>query len=435
MKQILVIQPLVYVAILFILIQSCRPTKQEVTPTDDVKLLGISIPGFPAENIAIDQEKKQVVLTVPANVTTANFEAKSYQTSANSAIWNEQPSPISLCRMPSPDQQLGIYVLNDANKLSIYKFAIKPAGNLQIGFIDNQTTAIVAQPLGFQIENFLDGIGEGQIILSRTDASERDTLRVGCCLGLGNCSTSNQYAANIPERVRPGEYTVEIRKANGRQAIANQKLTFRKGTPLLEKFQFQKPIIAKTRNLVINGENLFADDSPELLVQRVTGERFRLKPTVVSAFGRSVNLDLPAEMTPGYYYAQLVIRGQVVSTTYRLTVLRQSDQPSVLSIDTLLASRSANPLVLQRSRYYSAHILPEYGPYPDKLDVKLTDANSPDQTVVFRYRTGRYNSDYPGGLAIPNTIIPGKYTLRIVATYSDGTVVESEPLERYVIVQ
>ncbi|GAB3707897.1 hypothetical protein GCM10027592_42460 [Spirosoma flavus] len=435
MKHVLTTQSLTYVTMLLALLQSCRPAKQEVSPTDDVKLLGISIPGFPSENIAIDQGNKQVVLTVPTNVTTTSFEAKSYQTSANSSIWNEQAYPISLCRMPSPDKQLGIYVLNDANKLSIYKIAIKPAGNLQIGFIDNQTTATIAQPLGFQIENFLDGTSEGQIILTRTDATERDTLRVGCCSGLGNCITNNQFDAGIAERVRPGEYTVEIRKANGRQAIAKQKLTFRKGTPLLEKFQFQTPVMAKTRALVINGENLFADDSPELLVRRVTGESFRLRPTVVSTFGRTVSLDLPAEMTPGYYYAQLVIRGQAVGATYRMTVLRQPEQPSVFSIDTLLTSPSANPLVLQRTRHYSAHILPEYEPYPDKLDVKLTDINSPDRAIVFRYRTGRYNSDYPGGLKIPDTVAPGNYTLRIVATYPNGTVVESEPLERYVVIQ
>ncbi|GAB3987166.1 hypothetical protein GCM10028807_06380 [Spirosoma daeguense] len=427
------------VLILLVFVQACRSKKQEVNPNGEAKLLGITIPSFPAQNIAIDHDKKQIVLTAPVNTTVLSFVATAYQTSPNSSIWNEGPYPVNICGMLQPEKQLGIYVLGKDNQLNIYKFVVKPADNLNISFIDNQATATIGQPIGFQIDNFTDGVGIGQIILTRTDSPERDTLQVQCCYGVYNCPdrqpTYNQYAAGIPEHVRPGEYTVEIKKANGRQAVAKQKLRFRKGTPLLESFQFKQPILAKSQSLLINGENLFADDSPELLFRRVTGERFRVKPTNVSTFGRSLRIDLPADLTPGYYYVQLMSGGQAIGATYRFTVLRQPEQPSVFSIDTLLASATASPLVLQRMKNYSASIQPEYGSYTDKLEVKLTDVDNLTRSVVFTYRTGSFNGDYPGGLKIPESVTPGKYSLRIVATYSSGKVIESEPLERQIIVR
>ena len=438
MSPFLFIQKLVSSILLIGLVVTCRSKSQDVIPSldDNPQLLGVTIPGFPAENIAIDQGNKQILLTLPASATAYSFEAKSFQTSPGSSIWPEKEGyyPINLCQMPlRPSQPEGVYVLSATKSLSIYKFIIKPADNLKIGFIDNQTSAVIAQPLYFQIDNFLDGTGTGQIILTRTGTTERDTLGVYCY----SQSVENRFMVDIPTHVRPGEYTVEIRKANGRWAIAKQKLQFKKGAPLFETSQFDYSFVAKSANLIIRGENLFADDDTEIMFRRLTGESFRVKPTAISPYGRALTINLPNNMPPGYYDAQILLRGQAVGSNYRFVVLQQAEQPSIININRALVPQSNSPLVLQRMIGHSARIQPEYGPMssPPKLEIKLTSINDPKHIILFTFRTGNYNSDYPDPLTIPSTVPVGTYSLSVLATYPNGLILESEPLERPVVIQ
>ncbi len=205
-------------------------------PAGDALLLGATIPGIPSENISFDHTKKQVILTVPISATTVEYKAVSFQTSPGSSVWrqNETNFYINLCQ----NNTERVYVLSTANTLNIYNFVIKPTGALKVDIIENQTTAIIGQPLYLQMENFLDGTGNGQVVLTRAGTSERDTLSVYCCRESSQYQCldgqKKQFSVGVPQRVRPGDYTVEVYKANGRRAVASQKLTFRKGTPLFK---------------------------------------------------------------------------------------------------------------------------------------------------------------------------------------------------------
>ena len=402
-------------------------------PAGDALLLGVSVPGFPVENISIDHTKKQVILTIPANATTVNYKAVSFQTSPGSSVWQQNATTYSVNLCQNRSEQ--VYVLSTTNTLNIYNFVLKPVGDLMVGFIDNQTTAIIGQPLYLQIENFLDGSGGGHIVLTRTDNSERDTLSAYCCIGVDPCTEGQkkQFMVGIPQRVRPGDYTVEVYKESGRRAIAKQKLTFRKGTPLLKSTWSGTSVPIKSRNVIFQSENLFADDTPELIFRLTTGESFRVKTTAVSPYGWNVTVDLPDNMPAGYYDAQLVVRGIPTDSHIRMAVLQQPQQPAVISIGNLLEPVAASPLPLQRNTYYRAIILPQIGFWATvqgTLQIKLSSLDGQKQTVLFMFADRAYNSDYPPGLVIPSSVAPGRYRFTVVATYSDGRVLESEPLER-----
>lgn len=417
---------------------TCRRKNMDVQPSGDALLLGVSIPGFPAENISIDHTKKQVILTVPSSLSKVDYEAVSFQTTPGSSVWRQSETRfwINLCRI----QAEPVYVLSTTNTLNIYNFVIKPADALKVEFIDNQTTAIIGQPLYLQIENFLDGSNSGKVVLTRAGTSERDTLSVYCCQGSGPypCleGQKKQFSVGVPQRVRPGDYTVEVYKANGRRAIASQKLTFRKGTSLLNSPSYGKSATIKSRNVVFSSENLFADDSPELIFRLTTGASFRVKPTAVSPYGWNMTVDMPTSMPAGYYDVQLVLRGIPVDNHIRFPVLQQPDQPFVAGIydtDSLLDPVSATLLPLQRKKMYRANIMPQisgFGGIPVNLQIKLVGLNESKQPFLFTFSTTYYNSDYPPGLVIPSSVSSGRYQFFVVATYPDGRVVESEPLER-----
>ena len=65
-----------------------------------------------------------------------------------------------------------------------------------------------------------------------------------------------------------------------------------------------------------------------------------------------------------------------------------------------------------------------------KLQIKLTPLDEKKQPVLFIFTERYYNSDFMPFLVIPSTVSPGRYQFSVVATYSDGRVLESEPLER-----
>lgn len=419
---------------------TCRKKNTDVIPAGDALLLGVTIPGIPSENISFDHTKKEIILTVPVSATTVEYKAVSFQTSPGSSVWrqNETNFNVNLCR----NEAQGVYVLSTANTLNIYNFVIKPAGALKVDFIDNQTTASIGQPLYLQIENFLDGSNSGKVVLTRAGTSERDTLSVYCCQGSGPypCleGQNKQFSVGVPQRVRPGDYTVEVYKTNGRRAIASQKLTFRKGTPLLKPLLYGESATIKSRNVVFDSENLFADDSPELIFRSTTGAIFRVKPIAVSPYGWNMTVDMPMSMPAGYYDVQPVLRGIPVDNHRRFPVLQQPDQPFVAGIydtDSLLDPVSATPLPLQREKMYRATIKPQisgFGGVPVNLQIKLVKPGEPNQPVLFTFLAGYYNSDYPPHLVIPSSVAPGRYQFFVVATYPDGRVVESEPLERSV---
>lgn len=381
--------PLLVSLLIILTLTTCRRKDNDVTPSGEALLLKVGIPGFPAENIQIDHQKSQVILTVPANGTAVAYEATSFQLSPGSSIWRQKETQfnIDLCRGYG-NQLGGIYVLNSANQLKIYKFVIKPAGDLKVSFVDNQPTAVIGRPLYLQIDNLSDGSGGGLVILTRAGTAERDTLWAYCCNGLDPCAESQkkQFLLGIPQRVRPGDYTVDVQKENGRRAVAKQKLSFKKGKPTLESSWLMKPVTMKSRNVVLRAQSLFADDNPEIVFRRTTGESYRVKAVSVSPYGWNMTVDLPANMPAGYYDAQLVVRGQPTDSRIRIAVVKQPEQPAVAGIEGGLEPVSASPLSLQRDKSYAAQIHPQiadWGPVSVKLQIKLTPLDEKKQPVLF----------------------------------------------------
>lgn len=405
---------------------ACTRQQTDVQPADDgVQLLGVTIPGFPSENIRIDQVKKEIVLTVPDSPSDASFKITSFQTTAGSNVWQPATKWVSLCNGGGEP----IYVLNET-KGSAYKFVIKQSRPLAIGFIDNQTKATIGQPLAVRIDNMIDGNGDGTVVLTRTDTGEQDSLRVSCQAG------SNQYMLETPQHIRPGEYTVSIQNKSGRRAVATSKLTFLKGAP--EAGAGPMFVTAGTP-VEVRGKNLFADDAPELLLRRSSGETIRVKPTSVSPYGWGLTMPLPASLKAGYYDMQVLVQGKAVSAMQRIAVCRDERQPAIGRInDELTTASETKPIVLVRGRVNSASIWPQLFSYTGsmvKLAVQLTAIDGLGQSSRFVFSDESYSYEYPPSLIVPATIQPGRYKMHVIATYNDGTVSESEPLERVVEVQ
>ena len=405
---------------------TCTRRQIDVQPTDDgVQLRGVTIPGFPSENISIDQAKKEIVLTVPDNLSALSFETMSFQTTAGSSVWQPAGKRVTLCGGGGEP----IYVLSET-KSNAYRFVIKQPRPLAIGFIDNQTKATTGQPLAVRIDNMIDGGGAGTVVLTRTDTGEQDSLWVGCQVG------SNQYMLETPQHVRSGDYTVSIQNKSGRRAVATSKLTFLKGAPdALISSVFTKA----GDSVAINGKNLFAADAPELFLRRSSGETMRVKPANVSPYGWGMTMPLPASLKAGYYDAQVLVQGKAVSATQRIAIGQDELQPAIGRInDELTTVVETRPIVLVRGRVNSASIWPQLFSYTGskvKLDIQLTAIDGVGQSTRFTFSNESYSYEYPPALIVPATVSPGRYSLHVIATYNDGTVRVSEPLERVVLVQ
>lgn len=414
------------VLLLVLGLTACTRRQVDVQPADDgVQLLGVTIPGFPGENISIDQAKKEIVLTVPDSPSDPSFEITAFQTTAGSSVWRPANKWVSLCNGGGEP----IYVLNET-KGSAYKFVIKQPRPLVIGFIDNQTKATTGQPLAVRIDNMVDGKGDGTVVLTRTDTGEQDSLWVGCQAG------SNQYMLETPQHVRPGEYTVSIQNKSGRRAVAASKLTFLKGAPEAGA----GPTFATAGTAVeIRGKNLFAADAPELLLRRSSGETIRVKATNISPYGWEITIPLPASLKAGYYDMQVLVQGKAVSAMQRIAICRDERQPAIGRInDELTTASETRPIVLVRGRVNSASIWPQLFSYTGsrvKLEIQLTAIDGLGQSSRFTFSNESYSYEYPPALIVSATVQPGRYSMRVIATYNDGTVSESEPLERVVEVQ
>jgi hypothetical protein len=408
------------------LLSTCTRRQSDVLPADEgVQLLGVTIPGFPSENISIDQVNKEIVLTVPADLSSLSFEKMSFQTAAGSSVWQPARKQVSLCDGAGEP----VYVLSET-KSNAYKFVIKQSRPLAISFIDNQTKATIGQSLAVRIDNLTDGKGGGVVVLTRTDTGEQDSLRVNCQSG------SNQYLLETPQRVRPGEYTVSIQNKSGRRATATSNLIFLKGP---SEAMVKQMVFTAGDTINAEGKNLFADDLPEFLMRRSSGEVTLVKPTSVSRYGWGISTTLPAGLQAGYYDVQVLVRGRAVSIKQRIAVRQNERQPVVGRINNeLLTVSETKPIVLVRGQYNSASIWPQlfsWGESQVKLDIKLTPIDDSGQSIRFMFSNRSYNGDYPPALVIPATIQPGRYLFRVVATYIDGIISESEPLERTVEVQ
>ncbi|CCH56178.1 hypothetical protein BN8_05498 [Fibrisoma limi BUZ 3] len=431
--------PLLYLLLVVILV-TCRPKKQEIAPSDEPRILEVTVPGFPPGNVAIDNAKEEIILTVPETLTKVDYEATSFKLAPGCSIWRQQESyRINVCNNNSSIG--GVYVLGSTGKLRIFKFVVKQPGVLKIGFIDNQTRATIGRPLYVRIDNFVDGVPEGNVILTRTDTGERDTLKAHC--PYSNELPLNQFDLAVPQRVRPGEYTVEIQKSNGRRAVAQQKLLFQKGKPSLTRITFFDQLtVAGSKNTMLKGENLFADDNPELVFTKATGETVRVKPKAISPYGWTVTFDPPATLTAGYYDVQLFVQGRPIDDRFRYPIVKQDNQPALVALDTwpggtwanLLEPIAATPLILQRDKSYRAIVRPDYGDGA-LIKCRLTSANNASESIIIAQFSGIYNGDYPSTLRIPESVQSGRYVLSVVVEYPDGRIIEGEPLERLIEVQ
>lgn len=413
---------------------NCRTREIPDTGTGEAALLGVSLAGFPAQNVQIDQSRRQIILTIPDSLRGSVYRTTSFQTAPGSTVWAIPTGgfTVDLTRNDAPP----LYVLSDPNKVAIYTFVVKPAGPLRVRFLDNQPYATTARPLALLVDNLIDGQGLGQVILTRRGTTERDTVAIenpwpGDVPAAVRATRPQLVLTRVPQHIRPGDYTVDVVKSSGRRATADQLLTFRRGTPS----QLEPGRVAvRGERLTLTGENLFPGDAPEWQLTTATGTQVRLKPATVTPYGWAISVDLPADLPAGYYASQIWVDGQPVGQKSRLAVVTQADQPAILTIADNLKPLAASPLVLRLGQYYQAWIMPQLsdigaGTVQVRLSIQLSSL-ADDATSEFVFSTRPYNGDYPPALVVPTTLKPGLYRLRVVATYADGRRLLSEPLEQ-----
>ncbi len=389
------------------------------------RILQLILPGVPPEAVSINQERLEITLSVPTDLTAAQLRP-TFELACDDC--DVVPSVVNPC-----DTAFAFSVVSpQAAVPTAYRVRFRPIGALAIGPLAAPLEGFAEQGgvVALPVQNFYDGLGATAVFTKKSNGE-----KVG---GTVLCEAPNQVRAIPTRTLTPGEYTVELVKTNGRRAVAPQPFVVKKGLPAVY-FDAYRPTLGDGTAETLRGANLFADDNIELRLRNGDGDEFDVKPTAFSLDGTRAVVAYPPVVGPGYYRVQLSRQGQPLPSYGRLVVVKNREQPYVIAVGDGLRFPSDDPVFLQRDKPYPLLFAPLMRGY--SVRVRLVPVGNfaweeaIDVVVPNAFWTTGPDAGTPS-LTIPASVTPGQYqlVLQYVARTS-SEVLESEPLERLVEVQ
>lgn len=405
---------------------------EQPTKGSNARLLGLQIDGIPDRNITIDSISKVVTIVVPTDISTLR-PAVSYKVTPKATA-----SPARFDFLIPRDIELTVDPVNRV----VYKVVLKPAGDLIIGDLQTPFVYQTGDSLRLPILNFYDGsYANTRLILTPKEAGDKITVYVYSynSAANGGLNQVNVFWPVISQlNLKPGEYTAELVKENGRKALISQPLIVKRGAPRL--LYPNSTIFASLQNdtVAIGGINLFADERITVLITDSERRQMTVKPVQYDVDGHRLRFLLPTSLPAGYHALQLMKDGKPLSGYSRFIIIKETDQPYITSIETYVFDpTNTSDLILERNRQYSFG----FGYYCGKnMQIVLTSLTAParellvDPAIPATLCTSGYGIP---SFTLPTSIPPGRYrlSLRYTTYLTTNRLVESEPFEKIIEVR
>jgi hypothetical protein len=446
----------VLLAIVWIIsVYACKPdetTDPGFGPDGEPRILAIRIPDIPDQNSVIDQEKRQITVTVPASFSAAAI-FPSFTLTPNTSVQGER---YSLNIFAEASQQ-PVLLLTGQNKQNSYTLILKPASELALGTLTSPQTYTLSDVTAFvdlPVYNYVDGTGaEGNTVTLVHKASGERIVPTTIRFSRETASTATPqtdgavilsiYVNAFENYYRPGEYLVELTKSNGRKALLSQPIMLQQG-PTTARLNANYTFRINTGEYLLYGANIYRDSRYAL---RIEGRNQPVQ--IIESLGfiekqPGLRFSTALSLKPGYYYAQLLANERATPALGRISV---SDQPNPIVIEALserepyvnLVGPSYSfdqPIILTRGRTYgvssTASLVAQNNAGATRY-VQLTDLSNP--SAKYAVSVSLESSIGTDRLVLPPTIPPGRYQFTIAVTYTNGNTVQGLPLERDVVVQ
>ena len=415
-----------------------------VSQTDTPKVLGFSLPGIPPENIVIDHINHEIKITIPANISATAFPASMTVTAGYVANPGNSRFPYRFDLL-TERPPIGLYKQGDVYSVPIgtpYRIVTLPDGPLEITNAPASLTLETGQPLLLSVKNYYDDATSSNsvVITNQLTGQQYQGSLYTCegasvaCKGIEPGFVTASFDSDIPY----GAYSLELRKANKRQARATAPLTVTKGLPFAYDDSYN-PSAPGTQNRKFSGVNLIESDQIELLLKNQTGQQYKLTPTNYTTDGKSMSINIPADIKPSQYSVQFIRKGQLVPSYSRTIISRDRSQPAIISINYgAINVIPDSPLALVRgNRQGITYVISQN---VTNVRLKLIPVVAGQSPVLVDVDTPRgYFTGGPDG-GLPSFVVPestptGKYTLVLQHILTNKSVTEGEPFERLIEVR
>lgn len=438
--------------LLLLLLSRCGPDAVAPNPgsgpAGEPRLLGLTLAGIPADHIRIDQNLRRVVVTIPASLSATGV-VPILQLTPNTTVDYGNSSLFSNDKNQWLLDTQTLRIVSDTKKAATYQFVTRAAGDMAFApYTGPREVSMEAEPssLCFPIYNFRDSVACGFLTLTNVATARRREFFL--CPG-STCQSTRQTDGAVVlsllvehNVVDPGEYTVSVRKENGRTATLPQTLTVRKGRVVLSAEA--SPVLVDSASFVLTGYNLYEDSRLSLRLTNAAGETFQA-PLVVGGFRRTAAaFRTPPQLKPGYYYAQLFQDEQPTAALVRLVVIRDArtlfiqriaESGTAASAGQLLTPSApfTTPLVVRRGKTYAIQTsvaeVAAAASSPVRPQLRFISLTNPAEQY-----TVMPQADSSVLFSIPATLPAGRYRLVYQQLQGAGSV-DALPLERDVVVE
>lgn len=428
---------LLFLMVLGVII-SCQP-KQDPLPADYPNLLitRISFPGIPDKDITIDQPNRVIYVKMPALVTSTTFvptvmlseDAKlaapgtlDYLSKYVKWTVNEEDVlKISLNGKTYPNQS-ATYVIKPEAKapISITQSKALPVyaiGDSSYIYVDAQNLFGNALPKSAVFRNKRTG---KQFILT-----EQKNTHFFSAHSFLNKLTIDVHLLEL----EPGEYEISLQLATGNFLEIPQSLTVIRGKSRISNPWFSTQA---GKTITPTGANLF-EGGVSFRLLYPNGSALPISATY-TLNEKSVMLQIPNSLSPGYYGIELLDQGRPVGISHRLNVLRYENQPSIYALGGFNPRDypTNNPMILPRTQ--NIFLISGGGEKIERRFFALI--NEVDPTAVFRFSLN-YPLENGPYFSIPVEVPAGRYkaVIQEFDPITKEVMQQSEPFERIVVLQ
>ena len=427
---------------LFVVLTSCKPepVPAEPDPLTDGKprLISISFPGIPKEDIVIDQKNFLVTVKVPSSLS--ENMVPEFSLTDNAALHKSLRSLLE-----SNSRGVGLFMADSFPLRLVYKnqpdlpdavatyFMTQiPSGPLRIKNqptpIEHVLMTIESPDTWFSFENLYGNKLPKSYQLVNKQTGETFT-QVGWMLK-GDGNRVNQLGIEL-DRIRglvPGSYELTFFSESGEHLTFQQPINVKMGPALLEytPIYFGFDAIAG-KSLELKGYNLFEKHvTLELLDQ--SGKNVKLPNVTFVKDGRSFKVQIPGQLEAGQYILKVFQNDTTTDPCYRLNIFKdENKEPYIGTIgDEPMPCSLTTPVhVTKEKKTFLTYSLN----FTEKARLKLTSVATGMHYygVINRYTGG---AD-PPSLVIPNEVPNDLYIARLEILDADGKVkFESAPYAR-----
>ena len=425
---------------------------KEVDPFSDGKprILSVSFPSIPAQDVSIDQKNFIIYVKLPATMTVSDLTPTVVVKDSAKVIQLKGFSvPGLLCQRVeglNADQleiplAWRIIAGKETTPLTRYKVKLISGGSLIVVPITQPFTITIG--LGTEIDlPFLNLYGNDLPLRIRlTHQATGDTLAAFGYTYLGCSSKVNhlEVAFDHPN-LKPGSYRIDVQKADRSYMTFSQPLIVNKGPAELsyEGLVYFGYRVAAGKSFTAEGYNLFDNDIDLYLIDRqdqmlpIPNRNLQFEPN-----GRKMTVKIPEGTPAGLYVLQLWQHKKPTPVCYRVSIPIDENNPLWLgiigkdviscSIKTPALIARQQPVLLTHSEIESANTL-----------LKLT--SEANRSLIYYVPVKAYsfsNAVIPPSVTIPISVPAGRYigSVQVLGSTTGQVLRESEPYGRIIELQ